>query len=148
MIITLFFAALLGGVIGGAELVARYRDKPAVAVLSPSGLLYVFVNATASVVALVAKDSAGWRLGLPGSAPQVSVHVVQVLAAGLGAAALFRVSFTLVHDKGISVGPILVLHGLLKIVDASLERKRALSRLSHNDLARLSFHRDHAALTS
>jgi hypothetical protein len=147
MIITLLCAAVLGGVIGGAELVARYRDKPANAVLSPSGLLYVLVNATASVIALVATQTAGWRFGLPESAPPVSLYVVQVIAAGLGAAALFRTSFTLAHDKGISIGPISVLHGMLKIVDTALERKRALSRLSHDDLAGLSFSRDHAAMT-
>jgi len=147
MIVTLLCAAVLGGVIGGAELVARYRDKPANAELSPSGLLYVLVNATASVIALVATQTAGWRFGLPESAPSVSLYVVQVIAAGLGAAALFRTSFTLAHDKGISIGPISVLHGMLKIVDAALERKRALSRLSHDDLAGLSFTRDHAAMT-
>lgn len=147
MIVTLLFAALLGGVIGGAELVARYRDKPSSAVLSPSGLLYVFVNASASLLALVAVEAAGWRFGLPAEAPAASGHVVQVMAAGLGAAALFRVSFTLAQDKGISFGPISILHGMLKIVDAALERKRALSRLSHNDLSGLSFIRDHAALT-
>jgi hypothetical protein len=146
MIIRLLFAALLGGVIGGAELVARYRDKPASAVLSPSGLLYVFVNATASVIALVAVEAAGWRFGLPEGAPPVSEYVVQVMVAGLGAAALFRTSFMLAQDKGISLGPILLLHGMLKIADGALERKRALSRLSHNDLAGLSFARDHAAL--
>jgi hypothetical protein len=146
MIIQLLFAALLGGVIGGAELVARYRDKPTAAVLSPSGLLYVFVNATASVIALVVVEAAGWQFGLPEGAPLVSEYVVQVMAAGLGAAALFRTSFMLAQDKGISLGPILLLHGMLKIVDGALERKRALSRLSHNDLAGLYFSRDHAAL--
>jgi hypothetical protein len=146
MIIQLLFAALLGGGIGGAELVARYRDKPASAVLSPSGLLYVFVNATASVIALVAIQAAGWQFGLPVGAPAVSGYVVQVMVAGIGAAALFRTSFTLAQDKGISLGPILLLHGMLKIADGALERKRALSRLSHNDLAGLSFVRDHAAL--
>jgi hypothetical protein len=147
MIVTLLCAAVLGGMIGGAELVARYRDKPAGAVLAPSGLLYVAVNATAAVIALVATQTAGWRFGLPVDAQPVSVSVVQVMAAVLGAAALLRTSFTLAHDRTVSIGPIAVLHGLLKIVDAALERKRALGRLSHDDLAGLSFVRDHAALT-
>lgn len=146
VIVRLLFAALLGGVIGAAELVARYRDKPSSAVFSPSGLLYVFVNASASMLALVAVEATGWRFGLPHGVPAVSEYVVRVMAAGLGAAALFRTSFTLAQDKGISFGPISILHGMLKIVDAALERKRALSRLSHNDLAGLSFVRDHAAL--
>jgi hypothetical protein len=146
VIVRLLFAALLGGVIGAAELVARYRDKPSSAVFSPSGLLYVFVNASASMLALVAVEATGWRFGLPLGVPPVSEYVVRVMAAGLGAAALFRTSFTLAQDKGISFGPISILHGMLKIVDAALERKRALSRLSHNDLAGLSFVRAHAAL--
>lgn len=147
MITRLFFAALLGGVIGVAELAACYRDRPATAVLSPSGLMYVLVNAAASVIALVAIETVGWRFGLPPFAPPASLYFVQVMAAGLGAAALFRMSFTLAQDRNISLGPIAVLHGMLKIVDGALERKRALSRLSHNDLAGLSFVRDHAALT-
>jgi hypothetical protein len=147
VITRLFFAALLGGVIGVAELAACYRDRPATAVLSPSGLMYVLVNAAASVIALVAIETVGWRFGLPPFAPPASLYFVQVMAAGLGAAALFRMSFTLAQDRNISLGPIAVLHGMLKIVDGALERKRALSRLSHNDLAGLSFIRDHAALT-
>ena len=147
MITRLFFAALLGGVIGGAELAACYRDRPVTAVLSPSGLMYVLVNAAASVIALIAVETMGWRFGLPDFAPPASLYFVQVMAAALGAAALFRMSFTLAQDRNISLGPIAVLHGMLKIVDGALERKRALSRLSHNDLAGLSFDRDHAALT-
>jgi hypothetical protein len=147
VITRLFFAALLGAVIGGAELAACYRDRPATAVLSPSGLMYVLVNAAASVIALIAVETVGWRFGLPAFAPPASLYFVQVMAAGLGAAALFRMSFTLAQDRNISLGPIAVLHGMLKIVDGALERKRALSRLSHNDLAGLSFIRDHAALT-
>jgi hypothetical protein len=147
VITRLLCAAILGGVIGGAELAARYRDRPAAAVLSPSGVMYVLVNAAASAIALIAIETVGWRFGLPEPAPPVSVYFVQVMAAGLGAAALFRVSFALAHDTGVSLGPIAILHGMLKIVDGALERKRALSRLAHNDLAGLSFARDHAALT-
>jgi hypothetical protein len=50
------------------------------------------------------------------------------------------------QDKGVSIGPILLLSSLLKIVDAAMDRKRALSRLSTNDLHGLSFANDHAAL--
>jgi hypothetical protein len=146
MIITLFCAAVLGGLIGGAELVARYRDRPGQAVLSPSGLIYVFVNAAASVIALVVIETAGLRFGLPETVPALSLYVVQVMTAGLGSAALFRTSFTLAQDRGISMGPISLLHGVLKIVDGAMDRKRALSRLSGNELEGLSFARDHAAL--
>jgi hypothetical protein len=146
MIVTLVCAAILGGVVGGAELVARYRDRPGQAVLSPSGLMYVFVNAVAALIALVAIETAGFQFGLPDDAPLVSLYVVQVVTAGLGSAALLRTSFTLAQDRGISMGPISLLHGLLKIVDGAMARKRALSRLSGNELEDLSFARDHAAL--
>lgn len=146
MIIQLWCAAVLGGLVGAAELVARYRDRPGQAVLSPSGLMYVFVNAAAALIALVAIDAAGFRFGLPDAAPAAGLYVVQVMTAGLGSAMLFRTSFTLAQDRGISMGPISLLHGVLKIVDGAMARKRALSRLSGNELEGLSFERDHAAL--
>jgi hypothetical protein len=146
MIIKLLCAAILGGLIGGAELVACYRDRPGQALLSPSGLMYIFVNAVAALITLVAAETAGFQFGLPDTAPAVSLYVVQVVTAGLGSAALMRTSFTLAQDRGITMGPISLLHGMLKVVDAAMARKRALSRLSGNELEGLSFARDHAAL--
>lgn len=146
MIVRLLFAAIIGGAIGCAELAARYRDKPFAAILLPSGLLYLLVNATVSLMALVAIEAAGIDFGLPVGTPPEGDYVLQVLAASIGSATLFRASFTLAQDKGIGLGPILLLRSMLNIVDSALERKRSLSRLSHNDLAGLSFARDHAAL--
>jgi hypothetical protein len=146
MVARMLFAALLGALIGGAELVGRYQDKPAAAVFSPSGLLYIAVNASASTAALIAAEAMGWGFALPEGAPAVGASVAQVMAAAVGAAAIFRSSFMIAQDKGVSIGPILLLSGLLKIVDAAMDRKRALGRLSTNDLAGLSFVNDHAAL--
>ncbi|MFL6056884.1 MAG: hypothetical protein ACJ72W_28895 [Actinoallomurus sp.] len=146
MVARMLFAALFGAVIGVAELVGRYQDKPAAAVFSPSGMLYVIVNASASTLALIMAESMGWRFALPQGAPPIGADVAQVMAAAIGSAAVFRSSFMIAQDKGISIGPILLLSGLLKIVDAAMDRKRALSRLAGNDLHGLSFARDHAAL--
>ncbi|TDD88853.1 hypothetical protein [Actinomadura rubrisoli] len=146
MIIEMFLAALIGGAIGVAELVARYRDKPVAAVLSPGGLLFVFVNTSASIVALITVTAAGWTFGLPATMPPTSLLVVRVIAAGLGSAAVLRMSFAPAQGKTVGTGPIALLNGILRIADGELERKRALSRLSHNDLSGLSFERDHAAL--
>jgi hypothetical protein len=146
MIGRMVLAALLGALIGGAELVGRYQDKPAAAVFSPSGLLYITVNASASVLALIAAESMGWAFALPKGAPAIGGAIAQVMATSVAAAAVFRSSFMIAQDKGVSIGPILLLSGLLKIVDAAMERKRALSRLSTNDLNGLSFAGDHAAL--
>jgi hypothetical protein len=144
MVTRMLFAALLGAVIGGAELLGRYQDRPAAALLSPSGLLYVAVNATGSTLALITAEALGWTFVLPDGSPEIGAAVAQVLAASVGAAALLRSSFII--SPGVSIGPVLLLSGLLKIVDAAMERKRALSRLSGNDLHGLSFARDHAAL--
>jgi hypothetical protein len=146
MIIEMFLAALIGGAIGVAELVARYRDKPVAALLSPGGLLFALVNTGASVVALIAVTAAGWRFGLPYTMPPTALLVVHVIAAGLGSAAVLRMSFAPAQTSTPGTGPIALLNGILRIADGELERKRALSRLSHNDLADLSFERDHAAL--
>ncbi|TDD22324.1 hypothetical protein E1287_39895 [Actinomadura sp. KC06] len=146
MTVEMFLAALIGGAIGLAELVARYRDKPITAALSPGGLLFVFVNASASTVALIAVTASGWTFGLPATMPPASLVVVQVIAAGIGSAAVLRMSFAPAQSGAVGTGPIALLNGVLRITDGELERKRALSRLSHNDLAGLSFERDHAAL--
>jgi hypothetical protein len=146
MVTRMLVAALLGAVIGGAELVGRYQDRPGAALLSPSGLLYVAVNATGSTLALIAAEALGWTFVLPAGSPEVGAEVAQVMAAAVGSAALLRSSFMIAQDKGVSIGPVLLLSGLLKIVDAAMDRKRALSRLSGNDLHGLSFARDHAAL--
>ena len=146
MTIEMLLAALIGGAIGLAELVARYRDKPVAALVSPGGLLFVFVNASASIVALIAVTAAGWTFGLPDTTPPASLMVVRVIAAGIGSAAVLRMSFAPAQSKAVGAGPVSLLNGILRVTDGELERKRALSRLSHNDLADLSFERDHAAL--
>jgi hypothetical protein len=146
MTIEMLLAALIGGAIGLAELVARYRDKPVAALLSPGGLLFVFVNASASIVALIAVTASGWTFGLPPTTPPASLMIVRVIAAGIGSAAILRMSFAPAQSRSGGNGPVAVLNGILRIADGELERKRALSRLSHNDLSGLSFERDHAAL--
>ncbi|MFD0683499.1 hypothetical protein [Actinomadura fibrosa] len=146
MIIEMLLAALIGGAVGVAELVARYRDKPIAALLSPGGILFVFVNTSASIVALIAITALGWTFGLPETMPPTTAVVVRVLAAGIGSAAILRMSFAPAQSRATGTGPIALLNGILRIADGELERKRALSRLSHNDLSGLSFEHDHAAL--
>ncbi|WP_030170247.1 hypothetical protein [Spirillospora albida] len=146
MITEMLLAALIGGAIGVAELVGHYRDKPLAAVLSPGGLLFLFVNTGASVVALIVVTAAGWTFGLPETMPPTTLVVTQVMAAGVGSAAMLRMSFAPARGRTSGAGPIALLNGIIRIADTELERKRALSRLSHNDLEGLSFERDHAAL--
>ena len=48
---------------------------------SPSGLLYIAVNASASTAALIAAEAMGWGFALPDGAPAVGASVAQVMAA-------------------------------------------------------------------
>ena len=112
MTIEMLLAAVIGGAIGLAELVARYRDKPVGALLSPGGLLFIFVNASASIVALIAVTAAGWTFGLPPATPPASLMVVRVIAAGIGSAAILRMSFAPAHSKAAGTGPITLLKAL------------------------------------
>ncbi|TYK46789.1 hypothetical protein [Actinomadura decatromicini] len=146
MTVEMILAAVIGGAIGLAELVARYRDKPFAALLSPGGLLFVFINASASIVALIAVTASGWTFGLPLTTPPANITVVRVLVAAIGSAAVLRMSFGPASPGTIGTGPVALLGGVLRLADGELARKRALSRLSRDDLAGLSYARDHAAL--
>lgn len=117
-------AALLGALTGAAELAARYRDAPMVAVTSRPGLIYVAANATVSFVIFWLVHAG--QLTLPTLDKTGSV-VSQVLVSGVGAMALFRTSvFTLrVKETDIPVGPAAFLQVLLAAADRACDRDRA-----------------------
>jgi hypothetical protein len=121
-----FVACLLGGLLAIAELVARYRDDPAAAVLSWPAAVYVGVNAAAAGVALYIIHVFSWTFGADGSAREA----VQVLSAGLGSAALFRASVFNVTagDRVIGIGPSEILNVILTAADRAVDRRRALIR--------------------
>lgn len=121
------FAGLIGALLGAAELIARYRDRPARAVGRGAGWAYVLVNAAASCAALLLIDRFGWDFGQSESA----VRTTQVLVGGLGSAVLFRSSlFVLkVGDENVGVGPNLVLSSLLGAADRAVDRDQASERL-------------------
>jgi hypothetical protein len=121
-----FVACLLGGLLAIAELVARYRDDPAAAVLSWPAAVYVGVNAAAAGVALYTIHVFSWSFGANGAAREA----VQVLSAGLGSAALFRASVFNVTagDRVIGIGPSEILNVILTAADRAVDRRRALIR--------------------
>jgi hypothetical protein len=120
------FSGLLGVLLAVSELVARYRDAPAKAIMSISATLYAIVNAAAALGAYYLILIFGWKFGVSGT----GLEVLQVLVAGLGSAALFRASIFNVSVGGqiIGVGPSAVLNIILTSVDRAVDRKRAVCR--------------------
>lgn len=119
-------AAILGMLLAIAELVARYRDDPAGAVLSAPAAVYVVVNAAASAGALYLIHVFNWTFGATGAI----VSVTQVLVAGFGSAALFRSSLFNVTagDQIIGIGPSAILNVILTAADRAVDRERAIIR--------------------
>ena len=117
---------VLGGAVGTAELVARYRDEPWKAVTTPPALSYIAVNALASLGALAAIKAFGWNFGLDPSSP-TTIAATHILVAGFGAMALFRSSlFTVrVGTSDVGVGPSSFLTIILNAVDRNVDRQRA-----------------------
>lgn len=120
-------AAALGGAVGLAELVTRYRDQPSALFGSISFWLYLLMNAVASAGALALIDVFGWDFGIADTAAR---EATQVLVAGLAAMALFRSSlFNLrIGDEDVTIGPNAVLTSLLAVVDRAVDRRRAADR--------------------
>jgi hypothetical protein len=118
--------ALVGSVVGVAELTSRYRDEPTSLVRMASAWIYLGINAGASVGALLLVRSFGWTFGVDAAA----VVPTQVLTASFGAIALFRTSlFTLrVADQDIAIGPSVVLTSLLATMDRHVDRRRGRAR--------------------
>jgi hypothetical protein len=119
-------AALLGAVVGGTELISRYRDAPQSALSSRPAWLYVFLNVAASALALGLARTYGWTFGATGP----SQRWTQVFLAGIGAMALFRTSLFTVRagDKDVNVGPGLFLQTLRDAADREVDRGRAHAR--------------------
>lgn len=123
---------LLGGAVGAAELVSRYRDHPYRALwTTPSGF-YMALNGTAAffslwVVRHVWPDviaASEWLGNDEGR------RAMQSLLAVFGASALFRSGlFTLrVGSNDLAIGPNLVLQTLLAAADRAIDRLRAEQR--------------------
>lgn len=118
--------AVLGGLIGVAELVSRYREAPQKALFTPAAGLYAAVNLVAAVAALGLVRTFGWTFGVVGPAGAS----MQILIAGFGSMALFRSSLfnVRVGDQDISVGPNGFLQIVLEASDRAVDRARAKAR--------------------
>jgi hypothetical protein len=121
--------AIFGALVGTGELVGRYRDSPAKALLVPSAFVYVALNAIAALAALGLIHAFGWTFGAQDPAAQ---RWLEVLVAGFGAMALFRSSLFVVRagDQDIGVGPSVFLQVTLAAADRAVDRTRAEKRAS------------------
>jgi hypothetical protein len=123
-------AGLIGAAVGAVELLGRYKDNPWAALREPSALLYLCVNAGASLLAFHCVTVFEIRMGIAEAGGAAKLALLQVFLAGLSAMAFFRTSlFTVkVADVDLPVGPGLVLQILLNVTDRSVDRGRALPR--------------------
>jgi hypothetical protein len=120
--------AILGALVGGGELISRYRDAPARAVYNWPAFVYIALNVAASLVALAIIRIYGWKFGVSGG--ETAIRWAQVGIAGTGAMALFRTSLFTIHagDKDIGVGPSSFLQIFRDASDRAVDRLRAKAR--------------------
>ena len=153
MIVSLFYllAAGLGIAIGTSELVSRYRDAPFRTLVTIPASLYIGLNGIASLAALVLVRQFGWLQQASGS-DDVNTLLIQSLAAGLSAMALFRTSLFMIRvaNTDIGIGPAAFLQILLSAADRACDRTRAKPRAAAvQDIMRgISFQRSKQALPS
>ena len=117
----------IGAFVGMVEILSRYRDAPHKAVLTTGGIIYMLVNAGASVFALFLLQV---YADTPYNQADPQLLVTQVLAAGFGSAAVLRTSVFRVNISGqdVSIGPGVLLDTLLSVTDRSVDRSRAAER--------------------
>ena len=114
--------------VGGGELVARYRDAPERALATTAAWLYVVINVGASLSALALIEAFDWRFGLDDATAQL--RWTRVLVAGFGSMALFRSALFVVRvgTEDVGVGPSSLLGALLRATDRQVDRVRGQAR--------------------
>jgi hypothetical protein len=122
--------AVLGGALGIAELVSRYRDAPMVALRTWPAILYVAINLGASVSAYGLARVFGWNINLGDAKNPAAAEWTLVLVCGLSAMALFRSSLFVrrIGDRDVGVGPSSFLQVFLNATDAEVDRNLAVRR--------------------
>jgi hypothetical protein len=141
---------VLGTAVAVGELVSRYRDAPMRALATFPALIYIAINAGASLGALALIRAFDWKFGVNGTSSDAAVRWTQTLIAGFGALAFFRSSLFIVHvgDQDIGMGPSAFLQSVLDAADRGVDRTRAnaRSRLVGKVMKGLSFEKAHQSL--
>ncbi|HEY1560202.1 MAG TPA: hypothetical protein VGF71_04850, partial [Caulobacteraceae bacterium] len=116
------FVIEIGLLVGGTEMISRYRDDPFAPLVSAPGLFYILINGGAAALAYYLMGPLNVRLTEP----------IKTLVAGVGAMAFFRsgVFMARVGGTDIPVGPNLVLQVVLQALDRTYDRQRAVPRSS------------------
>ena len=118
-------AGAIGGAVGFAELVSRYRDEPWRAAATGPGIVFIALNAFASILALLLMEHFRRDIDAPDDG------VARALLAGTGAMVVLRAKlFTVRQPDGtdIAVGPALAIDRLLAAVNRDIDRQRASRR--------------------
>ncbi len=124
----LALAGFLGALLGGSELVSRYRDEPTRALTSTPGVFYMLLNAIISMSAygLLTRYGAGLIPSLTDD------PLMRSIVGGFGAMAILRSKFlTLRTENGedVGVGPDAAISAFLSAADRGVDRTRAAKRL-------------------
>ena len=116
----------LGAAVAIGELVSHYRDAPMRALATFPALLYIGINAGASLGALALIRAFDWKFGMNGTSSDADVRWTQTLVAGFGALAFFRSSLFIANIGGqdIGIGPSAFLQSVLDAADRGVDRAR------------------------
>ncbi|HVT22584.1 MAG TPA: hypothetical protein VHE57_14480 [Mycobacteriales bacterium] len=141
-------AAAIGAIVGGTEMIYRYRDDASWTLLQPGGAIYTVVNGLASALALTLIRTFGWTFGAHAGDAR---DLCRVLIAGFGALALFRTKLLAPTKKdgaSLSWSPSRLLEQLLTISDALAPRgaARKRSRDAVAIMSNVSFDKAHGPL--
>lgn len=145
-------AAAVGGIVGTAELVSRYRDAPLAAVTARGGVTYVVFNALVSLLGMYLIRNVfpfpHDDLSVPpGDVPTLAR---QVFAAGLGAMVVLRSAVVTVRSGSadVPIGPAAVVEIFRHALDRDVDRARAGPRAGdvRRIMADVSFVRAHKPL--
>ena len=121
---------LLGGAVGTAELISRYKDSPAAALRTWPAVLYILINISSWAGAFALAKVFHWTFNFGDGKDKAMQDWSLVLVCGLGAMALFRSSLFVrrIGDRDVGVGPISFLQVFLNAADADVDRNRAVDR--------------------